>query len=114
MAIFAILIATLMPAVSHLLRASGSAAWVEVCTSLGSKWVSAVDAEKTGTELPRAMLDDCPYCLLQGNLFGLPPRTATAAPLLLARFDVPRLFLAAARTPFVWLSAQPRAPPQVS
>jgi hypothetical protein len=111
------LLGSLMPSVSHLLRASGSDSWVEVCSSLGSKWVSAADPERSGSKqapLTLKALDHCAYCTLQANAMGMPPDITTAVFLPQGRFDVPRLFLLAARTQFAWASAQPRAPPQNS
>ena len=73
-AILAIVASALAPAISHALSGSKSQSWVEVCTSLGSKWISA---DTTGDELAPEPSDErafshCAYCSLQANSPALP------------------------------------------
>ena len=116
MAVFAILLGTLMPAVSHLLRAGGSDGWVEVCTSLGSKWVSTDSSESSGSQQAPSVLhalEHCPYCSLHAGALGLPPEQATVALQPVLRPEIARRFLAAPHAQITWIAGQPRAPPPV-
>jgi hypothetical protein len=114
-AVLAILMAALAPAISHALGTQGVASWTEVCTAQGSKWVQG-DSDAADGSVPAAehALEHCPYCSIHSSTIGIP-----AAPLLdLAAADLahatPSAFLAAPHTLHAWLSAQPRAPPLVS
>ena len=125
MAVFAILLMSLAPALTHALQGQASPAWIEVCSALGSKWVdvageatpdAATDAATTAPDPQPARahaLEHCPYCSLHATDIGPLP-----APMLVALVpvlsEVPRLFLAAPRTQHAWLAAQPRAPPALS
>ncbi len=77
MAIWAILLAALVPTVSHLLQSG--ARWVEVCQSpnvqgVGIKWMQVDEAGKPLSDsVPSAhLLDHCPYCALQAFGLALP------------------------------------------
>jgi len=107
LAIVAMLLATLAPAVSHAL-ASGSDGTIEICSVDGPRTISSPDAP---APLPHNALEHCPYCFTQANSVALP-----SAPLPM--FGAPSGPLAAvaaiaparpART--VPLAARPRAPP---
>jgi hypothetical protein len=114
-AVLAILMAALAPAVSPALGTTGAASWVEVCTAQGSKWVQA-DAGTGGDSAPGAehALEHCPYCSIHPNAVGIPPAPLQALPAAELAHAVPLAFLAAPRTLHAWVSAQPRAPPQFS
>ncbi len=117
-ACFAVLMASLAPAISHAMRAiSGDAGsgWVEVCTLAGSKWVRADDASApSGSSAPAKTLavEHCPYCALHAASLALPPGAPqpwlAALPL---RFAAPAGVLAAPRDGLTWRIAQPRGPP---
>lgn len=115
-ACFAILMSALAPAISHALRGGSPDTWAEVCTALGAKLVQ-VDGGSANTSSPGAPGDHlsqhCPYCSLHSTV-GLPPTAASSLALQPLVYAVPRLFLAAPRTLHAWVSAQPRAPPQLS
>jgi hypothetical protein len=116
MAILAVLVGALAPTLSHALRGDMPDGWVEVCTRLGSKWVSvdvADDAAPAPLSAPSAGLEHCAYCTLNTLDAALPP-SSPVLPLLTLQFEVPHLFLAAPRTPFAWQAAQARAPPPLS
>ena len=104
----------LVPTISRaMVFATGNASWAEICTSQGMKRVSVL----TGEEAPvpaGTHLDHCALCGLSSNAAA--PLPAAPAPLGLpvARAEVPRLLLLAARTLPVWRSAQPRGPPLVA
>lgn len=111
-AVLAVLMAALAPAISHALASDGSSAWIEVCTAQGSRWLQA-DAERGEDSTPGTgqTLKHCPYCNLHPNVLGIPPTPVMALPASESATAVPRAFLAAPHTLPVWTSAQPRAPP---
>jgi hypothetical protein len=114
-AVLAVLIAALAPAISHALRDQGKVSWVEVCTAQGSMWFKgAIDSK--GDSMPGLghTLDHCPYCSLHGNVAGVLPASLQGLPAPALAQAVPHAFLAARRTLHAWMSAQPRAPPPVS
>lgn len=114
-AVLAVLMAALAPAISDALGDPNKAPWVEVCTTQGSKWFNA-QIESTGDSTPELghTLDHCPYCPVHANAVGIwcAPLQAVPAPALAP--SVLHAFLAAPRTVHAWLSAPPRAPPSVS
>lgn len=115
-AVLAILMGAFAPSVSHALGSKGEASFIEVCTSLGAKWV---EQESSSTQqVPPSgdaqVSEHCPYCSIHANTLAVPP-----APWALALDPalpelLPTAFLAAPRTLHAWLSAQPRAPPSLS
>lgn len=115
-AILAIVASALAPAISHALSGSRSQSWVEVCTSLGSKWISA---DAVGDELAPDPLDElafshCVYCSLQANSPGLPPSPVADAAVRREKSPRPESSSATPGTAQGWHRAQPRAPPAVS
>ena len=113
LAILAIVMAALAPAVSHALGKSSPVTWMEICTSTGSKLV-AVDGEAAGQgSVPGAahLLEHCPFCSLHGGSMGMPPAANAVIAVVPIPAEVPAAFLHATRTLDVWVSAQPRAPP---
>lgn len=114
-AIAAILMASLAPALSHALGAQAAASLTEICTSAGARWISVDSGDEEQQPLPGAisLLDHCPYCGLHADGFpAAPPLPALPAPLLLGEV-LPAAFLHAPRTLAVWSSAQARAPPSL-
>lgn len=112
----AVAFAALAPAVSHALAsASGSAAWVEVCTAHGTQWVAAGGDLQTdpAESLDRAM-NPCALCHLSGAGWAPPPAPLQHAQAPALRNGPPARFLSAARTAHPWCAAQPRAPPTAS
>lgn len=109
-AVLAVLMAALAPALSHAMGSS----WVEICTVQGSKWVQVDEGGDNGAPTSTHPFEHCPYCTLHVPVLGIPPVPVTL-PLLLAPTDeFPLAFLAAPRTLHAWVSAQPRAPPLAS
>ncbi len=112
-ALFAMLMAALMPTLSHALQAGGSKAWIEVCTVVGAKWVTPENSNPD-EQAPASMasMDHCPYCSTQGQLRALTLSLTLASASSALQFDVPRLFLLAPLTHHAWARALPRAPPR--
>jgi len=109
-AVLAMLFAVLAPTISRV-RNTGS--WVEVCSVAGIKLVQVANVTGTDTDQPaspRAAMD-CPYCALHIDLALPPQRQATLIHHIIQLSFVPRLFLQAPQTQFVWAPAQSRAPP---
>ncbi|WP_196887490.1 DUF2946 domain-containing protein [Rubrivivax gelatinosus] len=108
-----ILMASLAPSVSQALGFARSAAAVEICTAHGSVWVDADTGGETGGPASAGHLfEHCPFCSLHAPALGLPPAPLALPGVPPGAEPVPRAFLAAARTPHAWVTAQPRAPPQ--
>jgi len=115
--IFTTLLTALLPLLSHGLLAQDSAAWAEVCSDTGAKFVRldvardvAAEASEEGAPSGQAAME-CPWCQL-AHAPGFPvsaPRSWVADARL--RHDRPRLFYLAPRTLFAWAPAQARAPP---
>lgn len=114
LAILAFMTAALAPSISHALSSGNRLSWVEVCTPTGAKWVQAAGDAADETPAPAAVhpLEHCPYCSLHFSALALPAASAATVPLLVPTHDLPIAFLAAPRTLYAWVSAQPRAPPQ--
>jgi hypothetical protein len=116
MAVLAILMASLAPSISHALGSSGGASAMEVCTSVGAKWVKP-DGSSTD-QAPASnnahVFEHCPYCSLHTNDLAIPIAAVIAASPSSGSALLPTAFLAAPRTLYAWVSAQPRAPPQFS
>lgn len=115
-AVLAILMAALAPSISHALGAKNGASWIEVCTSVGAKWVqpdgsSKDQAPASGDVHP---FEHCPYCSLHANAVAIPAAPVVPALAISSSDLLPTAFLAAPRTLYAWVSAQPRAPPQFS
>jgi hypothetical protein len=112
LAILAMVMAALAPAVSHALGKSSPVTWAEICTT-GSKRV-AVEGDAAGKNSvpgPAHLLEHCPFCSLHGAAMGMPPASDLAIAVVTLPAETPAAFLHAARTQDVWVSAQPRAPP---
>ena len=115
-AVLAILMAALAPSISHALGAKNGASLIEVCTALGGKWVqpdgsSTDQAPASGGVHP---FEHCPYCSLHANDIAIPVAPVVPAPEISSSDLLPTAFLAAPRTLYAWVRAQPRAPPQFS
>lgn len=112
-ATLAVLLAALVPSISHAIGSGQAASWIEVCSTQGSKWV--LSDEREGDPAPAAhLLEHCPVCSLHAQALALPP----VPPVLPLRLDLgeafPTAFLSAPTTLHAWLSAPPRAPPALS
>lgn len=113
LATLALLLAALAPTLTHALAGTkAAAAWIEVCSAEGSRWLPAADHD--GGRTSAHTLEHCPYCSLQSDLPLLPPAPPLALPPALAAMPVRAAFLSASRTLHAWATAQPRAPPRFS
>jgi len=113
-AAFAILLASLAPSLSHALGSATGESWIEICTSQGSKWIAEKSDGSPSTPTASHVFEHCPFCSMHAPALGLPP-SPEAVPLLVeGHGEFPPAFYAAPRTLHAWLSARPRAPPQLS
>jgi hypothetical protein len=116
-AVFAILLNALAPALSHAVAARLGAALLEICTADGLKRV-AVHDQGVRPDVPSgahaALGDHCPYCAPHGASVGHPP---SGGPLV-ALFEGPALIVAvepeSALQRADGSSGDARAPPVVS
>jgi hypothetical protein len=113
----AILLSALLPLLSHLALPRDAAAWTEVCTVTGAKFVR-VDvgpSESPGSRPDKdnmaSMMDRCPYCAIHTAAPALPPAPLNWRLDESLRFERPRLFYLAPRPLFAWTRALARAPP---
>lgn len=115
-AVLAILMAALAPSISHALSAKNGASWIEVCTSVGAKWVLPDGSLKDQAPVSGDVhpVEHCPYCSLHANAMAIPAAPVVPAPAIFSSDLLPTAFLVAPRTLYAWVSAQPRAPPQFS
>ncbi|MEQ1684931.1 MAG: DUF2946 domain-containing protein [Burkholderiaceae bacterium] len=114
-AVLAILMAALAPSLSHALGAKNGASLIEVCTSLGAKWVQpdGSSTEQTPASGNVHPFEHCPCCSLHADAIAT-PAAPVVLPLMTPPALLPAAFLAAPRTLYAWVTAQPRAPPQIS
>lgn len=115
MAIFVVWFAALAPTLSQAFSGQAASRFVEICTAAGFVSVAA-DGDAAPAEAPAAGhaagdFEHCPFCFLQGQAMALPSQPPAAFAPAGLRFEVPRLFLQAARTQHAWAPAQARAPP---
>lgn len=117
LAIFAILLASLAPSISH---AVAAARWAD---SLPLETIC--HAEPDGGALDQHAhtapshsqgdvdlhFEHCPFCFTHAGSFGLMPVAAIAMPLVAGTAIRPALFYRSPSPLFIWVSAQPRAPP---
>ena len=103
-ALLAILVVTLAPAVTGALSASRTQLWDELCSATTT----------AGNDAPAGphAFGHCPYCALHADLAPPPdPRVADAGIALAFRAS-PVAFTRAPRSNGAWAFAQPRAPPR--
>ncbi|MEK8032905.1 DUF2946 domain-containing protein [Ideonella sp. DXS29W] len=111
MAILAILMASVMPALAHALSSADAPPWSEVCSAQRST-TSQDDEAASGSQAQVVHLfAHCPCCVGHAPVLGLPPAADFSVLRLDLKDEFPTAFLAAPRTLHAWVSAQPRAPP---
>lgn len=116
-ALLAMLMAALAPAISQLLQRGSSTAWVEICRAGGgTAWVAVADLSAQDTQPTPAkgqphLLDHCPYCSLHAHALPPVPAQPRLAAAALPGFLEPAAFLHAPHTAHAWRPAQSRAPP---
>lgn len=123
MACFAILLASLAPAISHAVNAARTAqpAQQEHCLEENEAMAHAGHAEAMH-DAPDAdhaashelHFEHCPFCFIHAGSFALMASFPVQAGLLPARAQRPLLFYQSHQPLYAWASAQPRAPPTVS
>ena len=106
-ALLAVVMAALAPAVSRALSAGAAGWWAEVCSA-------AANGERQPAAPDGHVFDHCPYCALQAGAVAPPPATAgTATPPSLA-FERPLVSQSPVRVESAWRGAPPRGPPLFS
>lgn len=123
-ACFALLFAALAPSVSHAMFAAISDAngevRAEICTVNGIKFVNVnsagevvqSDPSMSDTFTQKTMhLEHCPFCLTYGSTFVLLPGAGLQIALLETQETHPSLFFQSPHPLAIWVTAQPRAPP---
>ena len=116
----AMVILALAPTVSKVIAAERvDSNLVEVCTTEGTKWVSASEPGQAASaghdQGPSSLHDhggDCPYCNLQATKFlsSVVQSCATTKSVAL----LPPLFYQASNPLFAWAHVRSRAPPSAS
>ncbi|MEY4767060.1 MAG: hypothetical protein RI907_3733 [Pseudomonadota bacterium] len=108
-------LSTLMPGLSAwaaAARAGQGTAWMEVCSSQGTRWVRSAPAADDGAPQGAAHVGHCAFCVLQDHVPLVPvaePEVDVVA--LPPEGFVPTLFLRSPRTLHAWSPAAARAPP---
>jgi hypothetical protein len=113
-AMLAVLLAALVPTVSHAIAAAQGASWAGICTAQGPKSFQAGPQDPSNAPIVGHALEHCAYCSIHAPVLGV-PAVAPSAPPAFDQEAVPlRVLLAAPRTLHPWSSPQPRAPPSIS
>jgi hypothetical protein len=104
LAILAMLLASLAPAITHAVNAQpGLALAAMICT------------QHPAPDTPHAdVWDCCPFCSAGALAHALPPPACEPLRLDAGELPVPLLFLLAPRPPFAWAASRSRAPPSAS
>lgn len=106
-----------LPTVAQaVVRASGNADWLQVCTSTGMVWVKAQNPEaQSDGEVPvPASLStnmQCDWCLMHGGVAGLPPAAVPQVPSHDFIGEWSADALSSPHLVAVWQPARSRAPP---
>lgn len=109
LAIAAMLLGALAPAVSQAVRAADPLAWAEVCSA--SSKTGPAGQQPSPANSAAHLFEHCPYCSLHQPVLGLPPApTALLLPLAIAE-ALPSLYLSGPRGQHNWDAARPRGPP---
>lgn len=111
LAIMAVLMAALAPAVSQAVRAADPLAWAEVCSASAK---SAAAGQQAPADGAAHLFEHCPYCSLHSAGLGMPPAALSLALLPALSAELPALFLGGPRGLHSWTAAQPRGPPAAS
>jgi len=117
-ACIAILLNSLMPAISHAMAASHDQGelWTSICSASGAKLIPSSfsqPADKNTDSKPMSMAH-CPYCLAHAGSVGLLPEVTLALAPANLSYALPRLFYLSPSPLFAWASANPRAPPDLT
>lgn len=114
-ALFAILLGAVMPAMSHALSriSGGETRWVEVCTVAGTKLVAVDDStgDSKGDNPELFPAERCVFCATHGATAALPGPQVELFALEAGSDEFPRLYFHSPRPLFAWIKSPPRAPP---
>jgi hypothetical protein len=124
LAILAILLNALAPAVTHALTqpnggSGAQSAWLEVCSAQGSTWIR-VGSDGGVLEQTREKPADapggtasphCPYCVTHAASFAMPPSPAADFAVRAFSHELSERPGVTAISPANWLSPAARAPP---
>lgn len=113
-AVLAILMLALAPAISSVLGGANYAAWVNVCRTgpMASTSLAANNPDHPGGT--GHLSAHCPYCALHADTLPTAPHTPAIPRDALPSFMEPQAFLQAPSTGHVWRHAPSRAPPRLS
>lgn len=113
LALFALLLNTFAPTVSHALDARQPAVPLDVCSvDGGTAFATAAALLVQNEHAGMRMRGDCGYCLAHAGSHGLPPPVHALLPAPHGTEPRPLLFYHAPRPLAVWLAAVPRGPPR--
>jgi len=113
-----ILLAAMLPSLSHAMLVRQGATFAEICSATGAKLVvidaaGDVDTSRDSSSLMNSSMN-CPYCAIHHGAPDLPPAALSWTPPDALTFERPRLFLAAPRPLFAWAPSLARGPPAVA
>ena len=124
LAALAVLMAALLPALSHAvmsrLAATSGMAWVSADASSAvsadpvAPGQSQTGLQGSGSGDTGMVMAGCDWCATHAPGWSLPPVAALSLPLPVQLADVPLAFLHAPRLLAVWASAHSRAPPSAA
>ncbi|NVD99863.1 DUF2946 family protein [Massilia sp. BJB1822] len=108
----AVLLAALMPSLSHALAADRvmNVMLAEICSASGA---ASADQGQTSPDQQAGHLQDCHYCQLQTDTPVLPAPLIVAGPAKLCPAR-PALFYQSPEPLFSWAASSPRGPPRLS
>ncbi len=116
-AIFAMLLASLAPAVTSAFAAANDqhVRWTAVCTADGARLVPVpTDAQGVPVAPKSRHVEHCPFCAPAAASSALPPAAAPCVPASAGADPAVPHLLVAPRPSLHRIAAQPRAPPSAS
>lgn len=105
----ALLLAALLPLLSHLALGGQDAGWTLVCGATGAKLVRSEAADPAGPQTPAPV--ECPYCALHLGAPDMPPPAPAWQLPRGLRFAKPECPRCAARARLAWAPGLARGPP---
>lgn len=110
---FAILLAALLPSLSHAFASQQPGGFGGICSATGARYLPTQTGSDDGKSSSNGMGMSCPYCAIHHGAPSLPPSAVVWAPSPALQFERPFLFLQAPRPLFAWAPALARAPPHI-
>jgi hypothetical protein len=114
---FTILLAALLPTLSHAFVSAAPGTLAEICSATGARFLSAPTGDTSsqpGKSTTDASVMSCPCCALHQGALSLPPAMLTWVPSAALKFERPLLFFLAPSPLFAWTCAHARAPPMMA